>query len=68
MSYLKHYIENNVESTLAHVRMLYRRGVLNDEDYIQIVSELTELYSDYGESVSEIADRLYAIYAEEVEM
>lgn len=67
MEYLEDYIENNVEPTLSHILILYKKGKLNDEDYLQLVSELTEIYRDYGEKVEELVDALYSKYADEVE-
>lgn len=67
MDYLENYLENNVEPTLSHIRALYIRGDLSGEDFLQIVSELTEFFEDYGEENEKIADEIYSKYAEEID-
>lgn len=67
MEYLEHYIENNVEPTLCHIRMLYRKGKLSEDDYLQLVSELTETFMSYGDSVEELVDAIYSKYAAEID-
>lgn len=67
MEYLEHYIENNVEPTLCHIRMLFRKGKLNEDEYLQLVSELTETFKNYGENIEKLVDAIYSKYVKEVE-
>lgn len=67
MECFKHYLTDNVEPTLSYVRTLYRRGNLDEEEYLTLVSCLTEVFEKFGEEIDELFDAIYDKYADEVD-
>lgn len=60
------YLKNIVEPTLSMMWIYHKQGKIEEEEYITLVSCLTEIFRDYGEEVEVYLDALWENYGEEL--